>query len=287
VITLSVFQQGNINYSTALSMSFNPTQIVKLVATATNGDSSCALFQYEGQTFIVSQSVNQVSTLMIAAGVPCFGIGAAMEDNVLLPFNVIFQAAAVQSVQNIGGYPAAIYDVYNNFSATSLAVGASDTVPFQRCAASLIAAGFTRLDRVLNDGTTRPIYINPNAVATISGDNYILPNGEILVTDTATYDVYSSTYNNANIDGAVDTLDSIDFTTAGSISIGELFNDLETDPTILTTILGANGIYVELVSIVSTDGVSFRVQLSNPTDIPDTMYMTVDGNSEDKVFSLL
>lgn len=286
MINLSVFQQGNINYSTALTKSFNPTQIVKMVATKSNGDSECCLFQYEGETFIVSQSVNQVSTLMIAAGVPCFGIGAAMEDNILLPFNVIFQTAAVQSVQNIGGYPAAIYDVYNNFSATSLAVGATDTVPFQRCAASLIAAGFTRLDRVLNDGTTRPIYINPNAVATISGDNYILPNGEILTTDTATYDVYVAEYLSVNIDGTADTLDSIDFTTAGSISIGELFNDLEADPTILTTILGANGIYVELVSIVSTDGVSFTIELSSPTDVPDTMYMTVDGNPESEAFVL-
>lgn len=284
MITLTVFQQGEASYPSGISKSFNPTQILKMVATSFGADTSCCLFLYEQQQVVVAQSVNQVSNLMIHAGYPCLGIGEAAEGGVTLPFNVIFLTQAIQYLESIDGYPAATYGIPSEYKATSTAFGQSSTVPFQRCAQALQASNFIRKDRVLSDGTTNPIYINPNALSTITGDSYVFPSGKIIETSTATYVHYRATKSSASIDGAVDVLTSITFTGIGAVASGETFDDLDTSTSALIAALGAVGVYVELVTANVTNGVSFIMDIYSPTAIPTKITTVVNGVSSDTSF---
>lgn len=216
MITLSVYQQGDITYSPALSKQFNPAYITKAKQVSFKADTTSTQFLYCGEIFIVSETYTSVSNSI--TGVV---LGGITEDNILEE-NVAFRLANIQSVQDIDGYAGIIYALNIDkvgFQTTQLATSTTDT-DFATIAQFLPSYGFRRIELDLGNGTTRTMYLNLNAIQTIVGSastyfQYVLPNGTIY-TDTSTSNTYTVDITGIDAD---DTFTEI-VTAAGVIDMG-------------------------------------------------------------------
>lgn len=222
MITLSVLQQGNIIYTTATSQQFNPDFMSLFQQVAAYGDSTCTQFNYCGTTYIVSESRFQVySAITTAYGyVSTIELAGVKEDNVTRLL-VSYNLQNVQYVADIDGYAGIMYAYTPDavgFRATTLAVSTTNT-DFATVDSTLVTYGFRRVEQDMNDGTTRTIYLNMNAVESVVGSistywTYMLPNGE-QITDTSTANTYTVDFTGIL---AGDTLDTI-LTDASTLTV--------------------------------------------------------------------
>lgn len=222
MITLSVYQRGNMNFSTNIAQQFNPAYMSFIQQVTANGDTTSTQFSYCGQVCIVSDSITAVRSAITTASTIAL---AEVQQNNVTQSVVAFNLANVQSVQDINGFAGVTYA--NNpdtagFKSTKLAISTTNT-DFATITATLVAYGFRRVQMGLNDGTSRTMYLNMNAVESVIGSistyfTYILPNGT-QITDTSTANTY--TVDITGIDSN-DTLTSIT-TDSGVIAMGGVF----------------------------------------------------------------
>lgn len=267
---LTTTKSQSVNYPVGYTEAFTLSNISKIIPY-----SGSSRFTYGERLITVSQTPEEISSLITEDEGYFIAVNGVVENRIIQPNGTVFNLAGVESVTNIGGLPRIIYTV-DAFANTIQTQGSSLTLPFEAYVPTLSEAGFIARNSIVEEETF-PIWINPAAVASVEGNDYIMISGITIVTGN-----YPEYYYFAQFTGGyvVDSAPLIELTFEGKIpvTLNYTFLELNTDPTLIDTAINSIGVYCEDVQIVYLEGDYFTITLRNPSSLPQTATATIHGS---------
>lgn len=274
---LSTTKTQSVNFPVGYTGAFTLSNISKIVPY-----SGGARFTYGDRLITVSQTPAEIGTLITADEGVSITVNGVVEERIVLPNGTVFNLAGVESVTNIGGLPRIIYTT-DAFATTIQTQGSSLTLPFEAFVEALSDASFIPRNSIVGEESF-PIWINPAAVASVDGNDYIMISGITIVTAN-----YPNNYYLAQFTGefVVDGAPLIELAFEGKIpaTLTATFLELATNPTLVKTAMNGIGVYYENLDInYSTH--SFTIGLQNPSSLPQTATAMLNGEPVVENFNL-
>jgi hypothetical protein len=266
---LSTTKTQSVNFPVGYTEAFTLSNISKIIPY-----SGGARFTYGERLITVSETPAQIGALITADEGVSITVNGVVEERIILPNGTVFNLAGVESVTNIGGLPRIIYTV-DAFTNTIQTQGSSLTLPFEAFVEALSDASFIARNSIVGEEAF-PIWINPAAVASIDGNDYIMISGITIVTAN-----YPNNYYFANFSGefVVDGAPLIGLAFEGKIpaTLNATFLELSSDSTPIKTAMNNIGVYYENLNISYTSGANFTIGLQNPSSLPLSATATLNG----------